>query len=123
MSEARNRGEGNMADALRTRRRKAVDSAPEGSAGSGSRSAYQRRGRRKTTKRGNPEYMQATAYVRRDVYERVRQALLSGEVKREVLVDLADQGVLHQAGKPNYSDLVELLLRDWLDRFGWEMEV
>jgi hypothetical protein len=30
--------------------------------------------------------------------------------------------VLHQAGKPLYSDLVEMLLRDWLEGVGWDLD-
>ncbi len=108
-----------MANALRTRRRRAPE-AP--SAQRPPTSPAGRRNRKKTGKRSNPDYMLASAFVHREVYERVRQALLSGEVKREVLLDLAERGVLHQRGKPLYSDLVELLLREWLERVGWELE-
>lgn len=117
MSESsdRNRGEGNMASALRTRRR-------GGSEPSNRQEPPRRRSRKKVGKRSNPDYTLASALVRKDVYERVRQALLSGGVKQEVLLDLAEQGVLHQPGKPLYSDVVELLLREWLEKVGWELE-
>jgi hypothetical protein len=120
MTEGRGgRGEGNMANALRTRRRRAPE-VPSAQRPLTSRAG--RRNRKKTGKRSNPDYMLASAFVHREVYERVRQALLSGEVKREVLLELAERGVLHQRGKPLYSDLVELLLREWLERVGWELE-
>jgi hypothetical protein len=117
MSESpeRNRGEGSMANALRSRRRGGAEPASRNP-------APRARSRKKVGKRSNPDYMLASALVRKDVYERVRQALLSGEVKQEVLMDLADRGVLHQPGKPLYSDVVEMLLREWLERVGWELE-
>ncbi len=117
MSESRNRGEGSMANALRTRRREG--GAPEPTE---RRTAPGRRSRKKVGKRSNPDYMLASALVRKDVYERVRQALLSGDVKQDALVDLAERGVLHQPGKPLYSDVVEMLLKEWLERVGWELE-
>lgn len=65
--------------------------------------------RRRQTGRGgkakNPNYHQASAYVRKDVYRRVRQALVSGE----------EDG-------PDYSTLVESLLIDWLEENGWEVD-
>lgn len=106
-----------MASALRTRRRGGGGPEP-----SGGQEPSRRRSRKKVGKRSNPDYTLASALVRKDVYERVRQALLSGEVKQEVLMDLAEQGVLHQPGKPLYSDVVELLLREWLERVGWELD-
>ena len=122
MTEGRvgGRGEGNMANALRTRRRRAAPGAAESQPPPSP--TPRKRNRKKTGKRSNPDYMLASAFVHREVYERVRQALLSGEVKREVLLDLAERGVLHQAGKPLYSDLVEMLLREWLERVGWVLD-
>ena len=116
-----------MANALRTRQRsnpEAVEPAVEPADVRPETTAAPRRARsrKKTGKRSNPDYTLASAFVHREVYERVRQALLSGDVKREVLLDLSDRGVLHQAGKPFYSDVVEMLLREWLERVGWEME-
>lgn len=106
-----------MANALRTRRRDGGGAEPpERRAGPG------RKSRKKVGKRSNPDYMLASALVRKDVYERVKQALLSGEVKSEALMDLDDRGVLHQPGKPLYSDVVEMLLKEWLERVGWEVE-
>lgn len=63
-----------------------------------------RRPRRKAGKRNNPDYHQASAYVRKDVYRRVQQALLSEEQS------------------PDYSTLVESLLIQWLEEVGWEFE-
>lgn len=108
-----------MAGALRIRRRRGPEPAsPEPPA----ELPRRRRNRKKTGKRSNPDYTLASAFVHKEVYERVRQALLNREVKREVLLELAERGVLHQTGKPLYSDLVELLLREWLERVGWEPE-
>jgi hypothetical protein len=63
-----------------------------------------RRKRKKTGKRSNPDYEQASAYVRKKVYRRVKQALLA------------------QEGKVEYSALVESLLVRWLDEVGWPLE-
>lgn len=63
-----------------------------------------RRRRKKTGKRSNPEYEQASAYVQRRVYRRVKQALLA------------------QEGKVEYSALVEALLIRWLEEVGWPLE-
>lgn len=108
-----------MANALRTRRRDGGGGAAEPA---GRRTAPGKRSRKKVGKRSNPDYMLASALVRTDVYERVKQALLSGDVKQDALADLEERGVLHQPGKPLYSDVVEMLLREWLERVGWEMD-
>ncbi len=47
-------------------------------------------------KRGDPDYRQVSAYVRKDTHQKVKMALL--EVDRE------------------FSELVEELLRDWLTK-------
>ncbi len=107
-----------MANALRTRRRDGGGASEP----TERRTTPGKRSRKKVGKRSNPDYMLASALVRKDVYERVRQALLSGDVKQDALVDLTERGVLHQPGKPLYSDVVEMLLREWLERVGWELE-
>lgn len=55
-----------------------------------------KRGRPKG-KRSNPDYEQVTAYIRRDTYKATKIALLEEE-------------------EGDFSDLVESLLAEWLDR-------
>ncbi len=55
-----------------------------------------RRGRPPGGKRNNPDYEQVAAYIPKDVYKRVRMRLLEMDKPRE------------------FSDLVEFLLRKWL---------
>lgn len=53
-------------------------------------------GRPKTGKRSNPDYQQVSAWVRRDTYRRAMDRLYVKEDRRE------------------FSDLVQVLLEDWL---------
>ncbi len=111
-----------MADALRTRRR--TSEAPEREASSRNTASQPRKRtqRKRVGKRSDPDYMLASAFVRTEVYEKVRQALLDPEVKKQTLSDLEDLRVKHQPGKPLYSDVVEMLLKEWLDRSGWSVD-
>lgn len=81
-----------------------------------------RRSRQKTGKRSNPDYKLAPAYVREEMHDRVMQALRDPALKDELLGELKEWGVAHKAGKPSYSDLVELLLVQWMERTGWHDE-
>lgn len=53
-------------------------------------------GRPKTGKRSNPDYIQVSAWVRKDTYRRVTDRLYLKENRRE------------------FSDLIQVLLVDWL---------
>ena len=57
----------------------------------------QRRGR-PNGKRSNSEFQQVTAYIRRDTYRRVSIKLIDQEVKGQ------------------FSELIEELLQEWIDR-------
>ena len=63
-----------------------------------------RRRRKKPGKRSNPDYEQASAYVRKKVRRRVTQALAA------------------QEPRVDYSQLVEALLIRWLDEVGYPLE-
>jgi hypothetical protein len=63
-----------------------------------------RRRRKKTGKRSNPDYEQASAYVRKKVRRRVTQALAA------------------QEPRVDYSQLVEALLIRWLEEVGYSLE-
>jgi hypothetical protein len=56
----------------------------------------QKRGRKKTGKRSNPEWELISAYMRKSTYRRVRRVLLDHEPKM------------------NFSDLIEGLCTEWL---------
>lgn len=106
------RGAGNVANAMR--RRVARGGPPREAAPAPQPRAT--RSRRKPGKRSNDNYVLAGAYVRRQVSDRVKQALVDDEVKRALLIELDELGVEHQPRKPGYSDLVEMLLMEWLER-------
>jgi hypothetical protein len=126
MSEPGSGGRPGLTDAFRRRGGSAGGSAggaacPQGGAGerSDTRSTPPaRRSRPKTGKRSNPDYKLAPAYVREEMHDRVMQALRNPGVKDELLGELKEWGVAHKAGKPSYSDLVELLLVQWTERRG-----
>jgi hypothetical protein len=63
-----------------------------------------RRRRQKTGKRSNPDYEQASAYVRKRVRRRVTQALVA------------------QENRVDYSQLVEALLVRWLEEVGYQLD-
>lgn len=79
-----------------------------------------RRRRKKVGKSSNEAYKATLAYVLEDVHETVMAALRERDVKREMIVELDEWGVQHRSGKAEYSDLVELLLRRWMDEKGIE---
>lgn len=93
---------------LRERRRSGGERAQNMSdtvPGIGSAPPYApRRGRKKTGKRSNPDYEQASAYVRKKVRRRVTQALAV------------------QEPRVDYSQLVEALLIRWLEEVGYPLE-
>lgn len=72
--------------------------------GVGGRAGARGRGRARTGKRSDPNYVMAGAYVERGVRERVDTAL----------VNLREPG----QKKPEYSDLVQSLLVRWLEEVG-----
>jgi hypothetical protein len=55
-----------------------------------------KRGRKATGKRSDQDYLQITAYIQRDTHQAVKLALLK------------------DAGRKDFSDLVQELLADWL---------
>lgn len=120
MTERSGRGEGNMADALRTRRR-GRSSDREATKEETKPSPLPAR-KKAAGKRSDPNYKLAPAYVREETYNRVRQALLDGEVKGQLLQEIEAYGVSHREGRASYSDLVELLMVEWLERVGWGSE-
>lgn len=111
-----------MANALRTRKRPPDPAGDTDNRSNAAPQARRRTQRKRIGKRSDPDYMLASAFVRTDVYDTVRQALLNPEVKRQALMELQESGVRHQPGKPLYSDVVEMLLLEWLERSGWNAD-
>lgn len=126
MSEQGGGGRPGLADAFRRRGGGGAGDtgAPResGERSSARNAAPARRSRQKTGKRSNPDYKLAPAYVREEMHDRVMQSLRDPGVKDELLAELKEWGVVHKAGKPSYSDLVELLLVQWMERTGWYEE-
>jgi hypothetical protein len=83
-------------------------------------SPRQRRRRRKVGKRSNPRYKLAPGHVREEVHETVMRALGDRSMRAEILAELDGYGVEHRPGRADYGDLVELLLRRWLEEKGME---
>jgi hypothetical protein len=117
------RGAGRLAGALARR------SGQRGPAGGGrpapaqARLGQRRRNRKKTGKSSNPDYKQALGYVRRVVHQQViNQALRDPEVQRALLRELREWGVEHKEGEAAYSDLLELLLLEWLESVGYGVD-
>ena len=124
-----NRGEGNLSGAMQRRSRSGGRGAarpPEESGNEFQREGIvrgdgsprrQRRRRSKTGKRSEPNYTLTGALVRRDRYDRVKHLLSDPEIRDEVIGELDEWDVWHQPGKASYSDLVEMLLLQWMDSY------
>ena len=109
------RGEGAMAGALARR------SAPR-PAGGGEVPAVavpatrtRRRARERVGKSKDPEYKLGSAYVLESVHDEVMGELVRPEVRALLIRQFGRFGVRHAPKKAAYSDLVELLLRRWLE--------
>jgi hypothetical protein len=107
------RAERSFGGALRRVRGEGVSKGETGRAVVGS--PRQRRRRRKVGKRSNPRYKLAPGYVREEVHETVMRALGDRSLRAEILAELDEYGVEHRPGRADYGDLVELLLRRWLE--------
>ncbi len=116
------RGEGAMAGALARRSgapRVSVGGAPQAAVpASGSRS----RTRGRAGKSSDPAYKLGSAYVLESVHDEVMAELMRPEVRALLARQFGRFGVRHARGKATYSDLVELLLRRWLEGLGEELE-
>lgn len=62
------------------------------------------------------------AYVLQENYDRVKQLLADPEIKAELIGELDEWGVRHHPKKVGYSDLVEMLLLEWMERVDPERE-
>lgn len=124
------RGEGNLSNAIQRRGRAGNQGAGHsgpGGTGAGVRGderssdasdaggPRRRRNRAKTGKRSEPGYTMTGAFVRQENYDRVKQLLSDPEVRADLIGELDEWGVRHHPKKVGYSDLVEMLLLEWMD--------
>jgi hypothetical protein len=113
------RGEGAMAGALARR------SAPRPAGGGEAPTAAvpaavpvvrtRRRARERVGKSKDPAYKLGSAYVLESVHDQVMAELVRPEVRALLIRQFGRFGVRHAPKKATYSDLVELLLRRWLE--------
>jgi hypothetical protein len=118
----RSREEGAMAGALA--RRSASRAATPGG---GERTVVaapvqRRRARTRVGKSKDPDYKLGSAYVLESVHDEVMAELVRPEVKALLIRQFGRFGVRHAPKKAAYSDLVELLLRRWLEGLDEELE-
>ena len=80
------------------------------------------RGGGRIGKSRDPAYKLGSAYVLESVHDEVMAELMRSEVRALLARQFGRFGVRHARGKATYSDLVELLLRRWLEGLGEELE-
>jgi hypothetical protein len=81
-----------------------------------------RRARTRVGKSKDPDYKLGSAYVLESVHDEVMAELVRPEVKALLIRQFGRFGVRHAPKKAAYSDLVELLLRRWLEGLDEELE-
>jgi len=81
-----------------------------------------RRARERVGKSKDPAYKLGSAYVLESIHDEVMAELVRPEVKALLLRQFGRFGVKHMPKKAAYSDLVELLLRRWLEDLEEELE-
>ena len=74
-----------------------------------------RRIRERVGKSKDPAYKLGSAYVLESVHDEVMAELMRPEVKALLIRQFSRFGVKHGPKKAAYSDLVELLLKRWLE--------
>ena len=116
------RGEGAMAGALARR-------SPPRPAGGGEvptaevpATRTRRRTRERVGKSKDPAYKLGSAYVLESVHDEVMAELVRPEVRALLMRQFGRFGVRHAPKKAAYSDLVELLLKRWLEGLEEELE-
>lgn len=88
--------------------------------GAGDGRVVRRRRRAKVGKRSRPEvYGQKNGLVRREVLERLEDALGDREVRRRLEAELSRAGIEFKKGDPDVGALYELLLDEWLESVGY----
>jgi hypothetical protein len=124
--DRRNRGEGAMAGALA--RRSSSRAAPTAGTVSGVERTSgpvpvrRRRPRARVGKSKDPAYKLGSAYVLESIHDQVMAELLRPDVRALLIRQFGRFGVQYMPKKAAYSDLVELLLRRWLEGLEEELE-
>jgi hypothetical protein len=81
-----------------------------------------RRIRERVGKSKDPAYKLGSAYVLESVHDEVMGKLVRPEVRALLIRQFGRFGVRHAPKKAAYSDLVELLLKRWLEGLEEELE-
>jgi hypothetical protein len=81
-----------------------------------------RRARERVGKSKDPAYKLGSAYVLESVHDEVMGELVRPEVRALLIRQFGRFGVRHAPKKAAYSDLVELLLKRWLEGLEEELE-
>jgi hypothetical protein len=86
------------------------------------RRSPRRRIRERIGKSKDPAYKLGSAYVLESVHDEVMGELVRPEVRALLIRQFGGFGVRHAPKKAAYSDLVELLLKRWLEGLEEELE-
>jgi hypothetical protein len=116
------RGEGAMAGALARRSAPRTDGGGEVPATAVPAARPRRRIRERVGKSKDPAYKLGSAYVLESVHDEVMGELVRPEVRALLIRQFGRFGVRHAPKKAAYSDLVELLLKRWLEGLEEELE-
>ena len=124
MSEGggRSRGEGAMAGALARRSGSRAAPAAGVERAGGAVPVRRRRTRARVGKSKDPAYKLGSAYVLESIHDQVMAELVRPEVRALLIRQFGRFGVNPMPKKAAYSDLVELLLRRWLEGLEDELE-
>ena len=116
------RGEGAMAGALARRSAPKPAGGGEAPATAVPATRTRRRVRERVGKSKDPAYKLGSAYVLESVHDEVMGELVRPEVRALLIRQFGRFGVRHAPKKAAYSDLVELLLKRWLEGLEEELE-
>ena len=116
------RGEGAMAGALARRSAPRPAGGGEVSDAAVPEARPRRRIRERVGKSKDPAYKLGSAYVLESVHDEVMGELVRPEVRALLMRQFGRFGVRHAPKKAAYSDLVELLLKRWLEGLEEELE-
>src|SRR5215207_4342872 len=116
------RGGGEMAGGLARRRGARPGGGGEVSLAAVLAASSRRRARERVGKSKDPAYKLGSAYVLESVHDEVMAELVRPEVRALLIRQFGRFGVRHAPKKVAYSDLVELLLRRWLENLEGQLE-
>jgi hypothetical protein len=116
------RGEGAMAGALARRSAPRPGGGGEAPTAAVPATRTRRRSRERVGKSKDPAYKLGSAYVLESVHDEVMGELVRPEVRALLIRQFGRFGVRYAPKKAAYSDLVELLLKRWLEGLEEELE-